>query len=747
MNYPSISYKITDSNENDVSKFLPIESKIFKIDFSLWTSSTHYEPILHDDIKLIVKTFDNNVNLLHKEDGYYLSVLREGTCQIGVYYGDTFVKIEVLVYGNWFKNNYAVYFLSRYDRNILDNNSKAKVMFDTYAEFIDMLFAYVHDIDGINNPMEIKKKFLFSLSLSKGFDSIQYINEGSALEYKMDMIYRELITNLVDIAQTRGTRLSYELFFGSLGFDIELLEFWYDNKGRLVEVNPVDDSESGFLAYNVYGLPLEEEVDDPRVAVNVTGNYNINMKSNYVMPIITLKDSYDAKLLSTQKTLLTQFLEMLKPKHMNYLIQVFKLNLLSLVEDNKSIELLNHFWGTIQQLKPVVDSTGNSRYGTSWIEGAFETLGVQYHYNFVEGGKYVTKNLGVPEFVSYESYIDTGTYVDGNSVAAEEPPATDIITDSQQQADAAKSTYSTEYNTNVKYENDDFSDSQEEINRTTKITTTVKYYNSDVLLGNCFGKVGSANKLKEQAQSTTDSSSDDTNDADDSTIVVEDDLTDEEESDDDVVSELDPETNQDVSDDTEEEDGEEDDTEDENNEETNEETDTNTNIVTFKNGYYYPYVYSNEPPCNITHNDGRLYYGAWNWGLFPRGTFVEFVNIEVFIKDEFIISRLFEIYDILHEPLRYDAKSVDGTYLYRYDGDFDLGVPSDGGVASEQLHYDSGVMLGASIKFIDTTQILSDYYQLKVAVELDKTLTEDYVINGLIQKYGISLIDYYNIVQ
>ena len=56
-------------------------------------------------------------------------------------------------------------------------------------------------------------------------------------------------------------------------------------------------------------------------------------------------------------------------------------------------------------------------------------------------------------------------------------------------------------------------------------------------------------------------------------------------------------------------------------------------------------------------------------------------------------------------------------------------------------------MLGASLKFINTTQILTDYYQLKVAVELDETLTEDYIINGLIQKYGISLIDYQNIIQ
>jgi len=64
MNYPYISYKIIDSNENPVGKFLPIESTIFKIDFTLWSSLTHSEPILHNDDQLIVKVFDNNINLM-----------------------------------------------------------------------------------------------------------------------------------------------------------------------------------------------------------------------------------------------------------------------------------------------------------------------------------------------------------------------------------------------------------------------------------------------------------------------------------------------------------------------------------------------------------------------------------------------------------------------------------------------------------------------------------------------------------
>lgn len=751
MNYPYIKYKIIDLNNTPVGKFLPIESNVFKIDFSIINSETHSEPLLHDDPKLIVKAFDNNINLIHKSDGYYISALREGTSQLGVYYGDTFVKFEVLVYGNWFKNNYSTYFLSRYDRDVFNNNKKIKIMFDTYAEFIDMLFAYIHDLDGVNNPMEIKKKFLFSLSLSKGFDSIQYINEGSPLEYKMDMIYRELLTNLVEIAQTRGTRLSYELFFSSLGFDIELLEFWYDNNGRLVEVNPTNPSESKFTAYDSSGLPLLNEANDPRVLVNTIGNYNINMKSNYVMPVITLKDSYDAKLLSTQKTLLMQFLEMLKPKHMNYLIQVFKLNLLTLIDDSTSIEMLNHFWGTVQQLKPIENNSGNGRWGTSWIEGAFETLGVSYHYSFIEGGKYVIKELGLPEFLTYESYSGTGTYVDGNSVAVENPVDNNIVSgeETTQQSETKKAAEASQYQTTIQYDELDFSDNQDPIDTNINAVQTVKYYNSDLVYGNCFGLTGSSNRLNEIQVNESDSSSDGTENDEDQNIVVEDDLSNEEDSDDDVVSELDPNTNTDINDDSDEDnqgDTNQGDTNQDDTQNNDNNNNTNGNTVTFKDGYYYPYVYVNEPPCDITHNDGRMYYGSWNWLLYPRGTFVELINTDVFLVDEFIISRLFEIYDILHEPLRYDAKSIDGSYLYRYDGDFDLGVPSDGGVASEQLHYDSGVMLGASLKFIDTTRILSDYYQLKVQVDLDESLTEDYIINGLTTKYGISKIDYYNII-
>ncbi len=727
LTYPNITYKITDLNGDDVGKYLPIETGLFKIDIYINISTTKQEPIYAFDDQLSIKIFDNNINLVKKEDGYYLYTIREGTCQIGIYYKEYFLKSEIVAYGNWFKQNYHTYFLTNYEKDILNNNVKARVMFDTYAEFIDILFAYIHDIDNINDPLMIKKKFLLSMANSKGFDEVRYIKDGFKLEFKMDMLYRELLSNLISIAQTRGSRLSYELFFGSLGFDINLLEFWYDNEGNLVEINSTDESKSTFNKYATDGTPIYSLVNNDPRGKNNNQAYNINNKSNFVMPIISLKEGQDARLLADQQNILLKFLDLLRPKHIKYLIQIFKINIMNLFNDNQNEEILDHIWGTIYQFKPIIDTPGNGLNGTSWIDGAFETLGKIYEFSFVDGGKQIIKNLGVPEILNFERVLSTNTYQNGVTIAAvgyDPYESSAIKYDEEIMTTIQSELYNTNFISNVLYEEEDFSDNQGPINLNDAQDKKIIYYYRDIVSGDKFGAIGSNYFVK---NNDSYSYSDNTVDV----IIIKDDLSQEEANEDDIVSILN-ETNtelynnndfdiiQNTSTNTT---NATDDSLIQNN------TNTNTNNISYINGYIYPYVYAYAPPCDIANNDGRLYYGTWDWDKYPRGTFID--NL-IRITDEINISLPFEIYDIIHEPVRYDTKDLNGRPIYYYDTD--------------QLNYDSGILLLHEFKFINTTTLLSDYYVLKNIVDSEKgELDERYIIDKLIEKYSISETDYYNI--
>ena len=70
LTYPNITYKITDLNGDDVGKYLPIETGLFKIDIYINISTTKQEPIYAFDDQLSIKIFDNNINLVKKEDGF-----------------------------------------------------------------------------------------------------------------------------------------------------------------------------------------------------------------------------------------------------------------------------------------------------------------------------------------------------------------------------------------------------------------------------------------------------------------------------------------------------------------------------------------------------------------------------------------------------------------------------------------------------------------------------------------------------
>lgn len=327
--------------KNDVRQpsFLDIANTSYDFKVALYFSEDSFTYLAASNVNLHVNVFDRNAFARVESNVYKLYMLAIGTCQIGAYYSyagqDLVVKQEILIYEGFLRDNFALAGLTTFDYNIYQKNTRFQILLKTMFELFDILYAYQADIQGINDHSQIKDKFLNIVGRSFGFEK-KAMYDGTKWEYAYNKMYRELLVNLMDLIKARGTKLAYELFFGAMGYDIEMLEHWFDADGNLIEINPDDLENSTFFAYTTDGTPVDNiQVPhiDPRKDVSPGNKYNYCQKSVYVRPIISLK----ADLLSHpssehadyERVLMLQYLEWLKPNHIEYLQTMFKISLIS----------------------------------------------------------------------------------------------------------------------------------------------------------------------------------------------------------------------------------------------------------------------------------------------------------------------------------------------------------------------------------------------------------------------------------
>lgn len=333
--YPKIKITFYKDGVQQLN-YLDIENQEYEMRVALQFSDTEQVTIPINDTHLHLEIFDYNA--FYKEDGgkRYIVTNKKGTCTIGAYYeygSQLFsTKHEILIYEPFFRKEFALVGMSSYDYSIYQSNTQYRVFMDTLFEFLDILYAYYDDIGDINNIKMVKSKFLEAIGISMGFEKKALYNE-TKWEYAYDRLYRELIANLLDLIQLRGTKLSYELFFGALGYDVEMLEYWFDCNGNLIEVNYDDFDSSTFFAYTPEGLPLEDiQVAhvDPRKDVSASNAYNYCSKSKYVRVVLTLKSGlYHPANESTvnERILIRQYLDWIRPNHIEYLQEILKMNI------------------------------------------------------------------------------------------------------------------------------------------------------------------------------------------------------------------------------------------------------------------------------------------------------------------------------------------------------------------------------------------------------------------------------------
>lgn len=334
--YPRLQIEFYKTNIQQTS-FMDIANSPYEMRIKLLFTDTESTYISTTDPNLQINVFDRNTFYKVESGVFQLYLLDKGTCQIGAYYtylGQTIsVKQEILVYDTFLKDNFASSGLTTFDLVIYSKNKKYQILLKTLFELFDILYAYQYDINSINDMRMIKNKFLDVVGRSFGFEK-RVIYDGTKWEYAYERMYRELLVNLIDLIKARGTKLAYELFFGALGYDIQLLEYWFDKNGNLIEIDPEDFENSTFYAYKTDGNPLSDiqtEEIDPRKDVDASNLYNYCNKSIYVRPVITLKPSLVAHPANEstvyEKILILKYLEWLKPNHIEYLQTIFKISL------------------------------------------------------------------------------------------------------------------------------------------------------------------------------------------------------------------------------------------------------------------------------------------------------------------------------------------------------------------------------------------------------------------------------------
>jgi hypothetical protein len=248
---------------------------------------TNYYP--NDSLNIF--SLDNNFYIIpNSNDGEKIEILAksEGSGIIKasfIYEGEVFYySKQFICHGSFFKDNYMTYLIPGLDSYNLSKNQFVKSIFDTLMEMLDILYAYNEDLKMISSFKEGKSKFISLLAQNVGLERIDFTQINTKYEYVNDETFREIIGNIFDLLTVRGTKLAYELFFGALGYNTSIQEFWYDKNGDLIEINSDDESLSTFYAYNTDGTLLDNPPlprDDPRKD-NILFSNDYNDFGNYV---------------------------------------------------------------------------------------------------------------------------------------------------------------------------------------------------------------------------------------------------------------------------------------------------------------------------------------------------------------------------------------------------------------------------------------------------------------------------------
>lgn len=147
----------------------------------------------------------------------------------------------------FFFQNLLEHFVPEYDTKVISSTTNLKIYFDGLGILLDTLDQKIEDLYSLGDIDEIDERFLQHIAQLLG-----YQKEDFSIK---NISFRELIKNLTEIYQRKGTVYSFELFFKLLGFEADLREYYWDRDAR----NP-----EGFASITPFDYLYYLTIQDPR---------------------------------------------------------------------------------------------------------------------------------------------------------------------------------------------------------------------------------------------------------------------------------------------------------------------------------------------------------------------------------------------------------------------------------------------------------------------------------------------------
>ncbi len=141
-------------------------------------------------------------------------------------------------------------FTPSYDEQIINSQDKIRIwqqafmrQFDRFADIIDNILE-IQDID------VIAEDYLEYIAQLVGFER----GDTSLGE----SLFREITKNIIEVYRIKGTNYSFELFFNFIGFEIDVIEFWFDKRFYYSNelVNPYT-KENNKYRFGYYLTPIK----------------------------------------------------------------------------------------------------------------------------------------------------------------------------------------------------------------------------------------------------------------------------------------------------------------------------------------------------------------------------------------------------------------------------------------------------------------------------------------------------------
>lgn len=132
---------------------------------------------------------------------------------------------------NFFQNNWEK-FVPEVDFNEINNNNVAKSFVEALMIEFDKINNIINNVKDFKNYKKIPYEYINYLTQLLGFEQLHL---SLTEDYEEEL--RTIAANIIDVYRIRGTASSFELLFNFLGFNVEIVQYYFDRRYKFSSIN------------------------------------------------------------------------------------------------------------------------------------------------------------------------------------------------------------------------------------------------------------------------------------------------------------------------------------------------------------------------------------------------------------------------------------------------------------------------------------------------------------------------------